>query len=83
MTVSADPLHLIVEIKGFRGEDAKEKANTMKNYWIPGVNNLMRFGRWEFVEFKDAHSIDSDFRKLIDSLISGAHWRERAAEAVP
>ena len=25
-----DPLNLIVEIKGFRGEDAKEKANTMR-----------------------------------------------------
>ena len=35
-----DPLHLIVEIKGYRGEDAKEKKTTMETYWIPGVNNL-------------------------------------------
>ena len=35
-----DPLNLIVEIKGFRGENAKEKANTMRAYWVPGVNNL-------------------------------------------
>ena len=27
------PLNLVVEIKGFRGEDAKEKANTMQVYW--------------------------------------------------
>ena len=35
-----DPLNLIVEIKGYRGEDAKDKANTMDAYWVPGVNNL-------------------------------------------
>ena len=35
-----DPLHLIVEIKGYRGEDAKEKKNTMEAYWLPGVNAL-------------------------------------------
>ena len=31
-----DPLHLIVEIKGYRGEDAKDKKNTMDAYWVPG-----------------------------------------------
>ena len=41
-----DPLHLIVEIKGYRQENAKDKANTMRAYWVPGVNNLGRFGRW-------------------------------------
>ena len=35
-----EPLNLIVEIKGYRGENAKEKANTMRAYWVPGVNNL-------------------------------------------
>jgi type III restriction enzyme len=34
-----DPLNLVVEIKGFRGEDAKEKKTTMDAYWVPGVNN--------------------------------------------
>ena len=34
-----DPLHLIVEIKGYRREDAKEKKATMDTYWVPGVNN--------------------------------------------
>ena len=39
-------LNLIVEIKGYRGEDAKEKKLTMDTYWIPGVNNLKNFGHW-------------------------------------
>ena len=36
----ADPLHLVVEIKGYRREDAKEKKATMDTYWVPGVNHL-------------------------------------------
>ncbi len=31
-----DVLHLIVEIKGYRREDAKEKKSTMETYWVPG-----------------------------------------------
>ena len=31
---------------------AIEKSNTMKSYWIPGVNNLKKFGRWDFAEFQ-------------------------------
>ena len=64
-----DLLNLIVEIKGFRGEDAKDKANTMTTYWIPGVNSLGKFGRWAFAEFTSVFEIDSDFHKLIDKLI--------------
>lgn len=60
--------HLIVEIKGFRGEDAKEKANTMRAYWVPGVNNLGKFGRWAFAEFTAVYEIEAEFNKLIESL---------------
>ena len=24
----------------------------MKAFWVPGVNNLKKFGRWAFVEFQ-------------------------------
>ena len=65
----ADLLNLIVEIKGYRGEDAKEKASTMRNYWVPGVNNLDNFGRWAFAEFTEVFQIEAEFNKLIDSLI--------------
>jgi len=65
-----DPLNLIVEIKGYRGEDAKEKANTMRAYWVPGVNNLGKFGRWTFAEFTAVYEIESEFDKLVKSLAS-------------
>jgi len=66
----AEPLNLIVEIKGYRGEDAKEKANTMRAYWVPGVNNLGKFGRWAFAEFTEVFEIDSEFNRLIATLVA-------------
>jgi len=73
-----DPLHLIVEIKGYRGEDAKEKKSTMETYWVPGVNNLGQYGRWAFLELKEVYQIEADFavkvkaefNKMIDSVTS-------------
>jgi len=64
-----DPLNLIVEIKGYRGEDAKDKKSTMDTYWIPGVNNLGTYGRWAFAEFRDAYAIEEEFDKLIQRSI--------------
>jgi type III restriction enzyme len=64
-----DPLNLIVEIKGYRGEDAKEKASTMRNYWIPGVNNLGAYGRWAFAEFREVFQIESEFAKVVEEAI--------------
>ncbi len=64
-----DPLHLIVEIKGYRGEDAKEKKNTMEAYWLPGVNALGQYGRWAFDEFTDVYDIERNLRQVIDSYI--------------
>lgn len=62
-----DLLNVIVEIKGFRAEDAKEKKATMDTYWIPGVNNLGRFGRWAFAEFTDIWDIDAGLAALIEA----------------
>ena len=45
-----DLLNLVVEIKGFRRESAKAKADTMDHWWVPAVNNDGRWGRWAFVE---------------------------------
>jgi type III restriction enzyme len=62
-----DLLHLIVEIKGYRREDAKEKKSTMETYWVPGVNNLVNYGRWAFAEFTEVYQIESDFEAKVES----------------
>jgi type III restriction enzyme len=67
-----DPLHLIVEIKGYRGEDAKEKKSTMDTYWVPGVNNLGLYGRWAFVELQEVYQIEADFEAKIEAAFDTA-----------
>ncbi len=45
----------------------------MRSYWVPGVNNLGKFGRWAFAEFTAVYEIEAEFNKLIDRLCaSGA-----------
>ncbi|MBX3640287.1 MAG: DEAD/DEAH box helicase family protein [Nitrosomonas sp.] len=70
-----DPLNLIVEIKGYRREDAKEKKSTMDTYWIPGVNHLGTHGRWAFVEFGDVYEMQDDFAQKVqvefDKMLAG------------
>ncbi len=65
-----DPLHLVVEIKGYRREDAKEKKSTMDTYWIPGVNHLGTYGRWAFTEFTEVYHIEADFAAKVASEFS-------------
>ena len=62
-----DPLHLVVEIKGYRGEDAKDKKATMETYWVPGVNHLGTHGRWAFAEFADVYQIQADFAAKVEA----------------
>ena len=62
-----DPINLIVEIKGYRREDAKEKKTTMETYWTPGVNNLRVYGRWAFAEFAEVYQIEADFAAKVEA----------------
>jgi type III restriction enzyme len=62
-----DPLHLVVETKGYRREDAKDKKLTMESFWIPGVNHHGSFGRWAFVELTDVHEIEAEFGRVVDA----------------
>ncbi len=62
-----DLLRLVVEIKGYRGEDAKEKATTMETYWVPGVNHAGQYGRWAFAELTEQYQIQADFAKKVAS----------------
>lgn len=67
-----DLLNLVVEIKGYRGEDAIIKKLTMDTYWVPGVNNNGKLGRWAFAEFTDVHTMKAEFGELIEGLRQAA-----------
>ena len=62
----SDLLNLVVEIKGYRGEDAKAKAETMTERWVPGVNTIGSFGRWAFAEFTEVFQMEEDFAALVE-----------------
>jgi type III restriction enzyme len=63
----ADLLNLVVEVKGYRREDAKMKKLTMNSYWIPGVNQLKTYGRWAFAEFDDVYAMEADFKTKLEA----------------
>lgn len=65
-----DQLNLIVEIKGERDEDDKDKAETMRTLWVPGVNNLGNMGRWAFAEFTDVWMIQTEFATKVENWIN-------------
>jgi type III restriction enzyme len=77
-----DLLRLVVEIKGFRGEDAKQKKEAMETYWIPGVNNRGDFGRWAFAELRDVWEMEKDFAKKLEESIDSMISRAAVAEPV-
>jgi hypothetical protein len=52
-------------LKGYRGEDAKDKKATMETRWIPGVNRLESHGRRAFAEFTDVWEMESDLENKI------------------
>ena len=60
----------------------------METYWVPGVNNMGRFGRWAFEEFQAVYAIEADFKQRVEGLFQqmiaaaclGTHWRKHKKE---
>ena len=79
---SDEPLHLVVEVKGFHGEDAKAKKEAMDTYWVPGVNVQGCHGRWAFLEFRDpfemGDELDTSVRAELDRLANTGPANEAA-----
>ena len=52
----------------------------MDTYWVPGVNNAERYGKWAFAEFADVfqmqhdfeEKVEAEFKKMIDGALSSA-----------
>jgi len=58
-----EPVNLVVEIKGRREDDADIKAETMRAWWVPGVNRLASYGRWDFLELTRIETMEDDFHR--------------------
>lgn len=76
-----DLLRLVVEIKGYRREDAKEKAATMATFWVPGVNQLGTHGRWSFAELTEVYKFETDFAAKVEGVFTEMVARVARSEA--
>ena len=82
-----DPLYLVVEVKGFRGEDAKAKKEAMDTYWVPGVNALGCHGRWAFLELRDPFQMQDEFevsiRAALDEVAADSQAKAHSRHGEP
>jgi type III restriction enzyme len=60
-----DPLHLVLEVKGQRKASDDAKHDTMRALWLPSVNALGRFGRWQFLMVDGPYEVTENVRKVI------------------
>ena len=74
------PLHVVVEVKGRRGDDVKAKNETMESYWVPAVNRLGCHGTWAYLEVRDPFEMEDDFDAAVHAALESLRARTRAKE---
>ena len=63
-------VNLILETSGREREDKVQKVNTIKNMWIPSVNDYGEFGEWEFLEITDPWDMQNTIREFMNKYAS-------------
>lgn len=62
-----DLLNLVLEVSGQKKKEKDAKVRTAKTMWVPGVNNLGTFGRWDFLEIdgSNLHKTKQEIRSRV------------------
>ena len=63
-------VNLILETSGMGREDKVQKVNTVKNMWVPAVNNSDEFGEWTFLEITDPWDMQNTIREFMSEYAS-------------
>ena len=63
-------VNLILETSGREREDKVQKVNTVKNMWVPAVNNYSEFGEWAFLELTDPWNMQNTIREFMNEYAS-------------
>ena len=63
-------VNLILETSGMGREDKVQKVNTVKNMWVPAVNNYDEFGEWTFLEITDPWDMQNTIREFMNKYAS-------------
>ncbi len=56
-TADGSELMVIAEVTGERRKAKAAKIETAEQFWVPAINNLGRFGRWQFLEVTDPNDV--------------------------
>ena len=70
-TNNGEIVNLIIEISGWSNDTTGHKADKRRyttDYWIPAVNQLGDYGRWDFIEIDDIDNIKPLLLEKINSL---------------
>lgn len=64
-------VNLIIEISGFSNDrtgNKDAKRFYTQNYWIPAINNMQKYGCWDFIEITDIDNIEVALTEKIKEL---------------
>jgi type III restriction enzyme len=67
-----DLLSLVIEVTGQARPDKVERVATARERWVPGVNALGRYGRWDFIEIDDPWNAENAIRAHLASRLETA-----------
>ncbi len=67
-----DLLSLLVEVTGQARLDKVERVATARERWVPGVNALGRYGRWDFIEIEDPWNAENAIRAHLAARLGAA-----------
>ena len=74
-------LNLILEVTGKKDDKKIIKVKTAKDFWIPAMNNLGKYGQWAMLEIQDIHEtqnlIQIGIRDGFDNIAKETLWQEK------
>jgi len=74
-------LNLILEVTGKKDDKKIIKVKTTKEFWVPAMNNLGKYGKWAILEIQDIHETQNLIRIGIeqgfDKIAKETLWQEK------
>ena len=55
-------LNLLIEVTGKKDDKKMMKVMTSRNFWIPAINNIGKYGKWAILEVQDIHETQNLIR---------------------
>jgi len=61
-------INMILEVTGEKKPDKEAKVSTVRNLWVPAINNDGRFGKWAFLELRDPWNAKTEITEYLGTL---------------